>query len=129
VIEGILWLLGEILFQVVGELLFEFGLGSISHSMKDRETSNPYMSGAGFVLLGALSGLVVTWLLPERIIPTINLHGSSTVLAAVGTGYLMMLYGRWRIRRGGHPTYLATFWGGGLFAFSMSLTRWFLVEI
>ena len=35
--------------------------------------------------------------------------------------------GKWRRRLGGRPTYLATFWGGALFAFAAALVRWLTI--
>ena len=41
----------------------------------------------------------------------------------------MMFYGKWCKSRGKDTTYLATFWGGGLFALSTALTRWVIVRV
>jgi hypothetical protein len=52
----------------------------------------------------------------------------SLLVSPAITGLLMEGYGRWRTSRGGHPSYVATFWGGALFAFSMALMRFMLVD-
>jgi hypothetical protein len=127
--EVVFTIIGEILFQVVAELLFDLGIASIGNTMKMKKVANPYLAGFGYVLLGVISGLIVSWFFPERIIPRINLHGASTIIAALGSGTVMMFYGNWRTSRGKHTTFLATFWGGSLFAFAMALTRWILVQI
>jgi hypothetical protein len=39
----------------------------------------------------------------------------------------MHFFGKWRREHGGHPTRLATFWGGGLFGFGAALARFLMV--
>jgi hypothetical protein len=51
----------------------------------------------------------------------------SLVLSPIVTGLLMEAYGRWRTSRGGYPSFVATFWGGALFAFVMALVRYLSV--
>ena len=125
--EIIFTLLGEIVFQAFIELLFELGIGSVRSTPKSTKATHPFIAGLGFSILGAIVGLIMSWAFPERIVPGIDLHGFSIVIAALGTGTVMMFYGRWRIASGKRTTYLATFWGGSLFAFFMALTRWMLV--
>ncbi len=36
-------------------------------------------------------------------------------------------FGRLRRRWGGNPTYMASFWSGGAFAFATALVRWLMV--
>ena len=128
IVEVIFTIVGEIILQVVAELFFNLGLGTIGNTLKRKKRANPFMAGVGFIILGSITGLFVSWLLPERIVPGVDLHGLSVLLAAAGTGTVMMFYGRWQTSLGKQTTYLATFWGGGLFAFSMALTRWLLVR-
>lgn len=128
IVEGLFSLIGEIVLQVAAELVFNLGIETVAHTVKRKKRANPFMAGFGFIVLGSIAGFFVSWLLPERIIPRVNLHGLSIPLAAAGTGAVMKYYGRWQTARGKATTYLATFWGGGLFAFSMALARWLLVR-
>jgi len=40
----------------------------------------------------------------------------------------MEQYGQWREENGGERSFIATFWGGALFAFSMALVRFLWVD-
>ena len=117
----------EIFPPIIAELMFEFGFESISSSVRQRRTANPFIAGIGLLIMGAISGLIISWILPRRLIPSVNLHGLSIFIAAAAAGFIMMKYGEWQERRDGNPSYLATFWGGAIFAASMALTRWGLV--
>lgn len=85
------------------------------------------MAGIGIAALGGVAGVITSLLLPSRIIQNNPVPGVSLLLSPVVTGLLMEAYGRWRTHRGGQPSYVATFWGGALFAFSMALVRFLLV--
>lgn len=112
---------------MTGELLLELGLQSAGEAFVRRARAHPVMAGAGIAVLGGVAGFVTSLVLPSRIILHSPVPGSSMVLSPVATGLLMEAYGRWRTREGGHPSYVATFWGGALFAFSMALVRLLLV--
>lgn len=125
--EAILSLVGEILLYFFAEVLFEFGVGAIGHGLRKRPASNPFISGAGYLLVGAIVGAASAWIMPNRVFPATPLNGVSLVLAPLGVGVLMLAYGKYRRSRGRETTYLATFWGGGLFAFTTALVRWLIV--
>jgi hypothetical protein len=59
--------------------------------------------------------------------PSLLVPGVSLVLSPLSAGLVMKAFGDWRRRRGGDPSFLATFWGGALFAFSFALVRWLMV--
>jgi len=122
----ILFLIVEVVLQLLG-MTFWFVAGSVGHSISDRREANPFFAAIGLILMGAISGWVGSALLPNRLVPVLNIHGLSVLVSAVITGSLMMKYGQWREDNGGQPTYLATFQGGAMFAASMALTRWALV--
>jgi peptidoglycan/LPS O-acetylase OafA/YrhL len=127
IIEGILSLLGEIVLYFFAEVLFELGAGAIGHGLKKKPSSNPFVSGVGYLLVGAIIGAASAWIMPNRIFPATTLNGVSLVLAPLGVGVLMMAYGKHRHSKGRETTYLATFWGGGLFAFTTAFVRWWMV--
>ena len=125
--ELILEVFGDIIFQVVFEVLTEFGFESLSNLFQPRKKAHPLLAACGLLLLGGALGLGFALLLPHRLIPKSRLPGLSLVLAPLGVGLVMQGFGMWRRKRGGTPTCLATFWGGAIFAFSMALVRWLLV--
>jgi hypothetical protein len=125
--ELILEVFGDIIFQVVFEVLMEFGFESLSNLFRPRRHASPLFAACGLMLLGGALGLGFALLLPYRLVPTSRLPGLSLVLAPLGVGLVMQGFGMWRRKRGGTPTCLATFWGGAIFAFSMALVRWLMV--
>jgi hypothetical protein len=113
--------------QVAAEVLIELGLESVGDALKKRQNANPYLAVIGFATLGSVSGAIASLIFARRLVPNIDLHGLSIVIAAISNGFLMMQYGKWRQSKGGNPSYLATFWGGALFASFMALTRWLMI--
>lgn len=119
VIEILLELFGEIIIQV----LFELGFGSIIEAFKSRKESNTIMSVIGVILLAIIFGFLFSWLLPSRMFPNIPITGLSIILAPLVVGFTMHEIGEWKKKNGKVATIIATFWGGALFALVISLIR------
>jgi hypothetical protein len=112
--------LWEIFLQVIGEAAIEFALGE---SYRQRSRAHPVIAAVGALLLGALVGFLTSLIWPARLLRPGPLPGASLVVSPLVTGALMDRIGRWRERGGAEPSYMATFWGGALFALSMALVR------
>jgi tellurite resistance protein TehA-like permease len=82
---------------------------------------------AGIAIMGTVCGLICCRVLPHRLIKPAPWPGLSLVLAPLGAGMVMQVFGSWRRERGGKTSSLATFWGGALFAFCMAYVRWLIV--
>ena len=117
----------EIFLQLVGEILVEFGFASVGESLRKRSRGHPLLASAGAILLGGLAGVIASLVWPARILQPGPVRGASLVLSPIVTGAVMDRYGQWREERGASRSYLATFWGGALFAFSMALVRFLWV--
>ena len=115
------------LFEAFGEILVELGVESFRDTLRPRRRANPILSGIGFVLLGALIGAASAWAVPRPLFPPSPWPGVSIVAGPIISGLAMQGYGSWAAGRGKEPSYLATFWGGALFAFALSFTRRWLV--
>lgn len=126
-IELIFELLFEIIFEVLTEIALELGCESLRHSLRRRRSSNPVLAGIGFVIVGAILGFITTLVFPGRIFPEPPLKGISLIVSPIGAGFAMHFFGSWRRRRGHDTSYLATFWGGALFAFALTFVRFILV--
>lgn len=117
----------ELIFQFVvelfGELLFELGWESLGQSFRDRPKANPVLAAFGYLVLGALLGLVLAFVFPEPL----SKHEAVTILGVIlnpiGFGLLSHLYGQHRRRLGRSTTNLATFWGGAAFALGIAVVR------
>ena len=51
IVEVIFTIVGEIILQVVAELFFNLGLGTIGNTLKQKKRANPFMAGVGFIIL------------------------------------------------------------------------------
>jgi hypothetical protein len=127
VIELIFELLFEILFEVLTEIALAQGWESLRHSLLRQRSSNPILAGIGFVIVGAVLGFITTLIFPERIFPEPPLKVISLIVSPIAVGFAMHFFGSWRRRRGHDTSYLATFWGGALFAFALTFVRFILV--
>jgi hypothetical protein len=103
------------------------GLGAIGHSFQQRSRAHPVIAGIGVVLLGGLIGAAASVVLPDRVFDGASVRGASLILSPIIAGAAMEVYGRWCDKRGRARSYVASFWGGGLFALSMALVRFMWV--
>ena len=117
----------EIFLQLVGELLVEGGFQAAGESFRNRSRAHPVFAAIGLVLMGAIAGVLASLAWPSRVLQPGPVRGMSLVLSPITTGVVMDRYGQWREDRGGSRSYIATFWGGALFAFSMALVRFLWV--
>jgi len=85
------------------------------------------IAGVGVVLLGGLVGAAASFKWPTRVFEAGPVLGASLMLSPIITGAAMEWYGRWCDTRGRARSYVATFWGGGLFALSMAVARFLWV--
>ena len=126
-LEILIELLGELIIELLPVILFEWGLEKRGdYSNRDVVTDKLLFFGSVF-LVGALVGVGITSVLPQRIFPKPTLPDVSLIVSPMIAGYLMKLFGNWRLKKGYQPTDLASFFGGALFAFSIALVRWFMV--
>jgi hypothetical protein len=100
----------------------------IEYSFSGR-SANPWISGAVYLCLGAVIGVETADLLPHRFFPVKSPSpGISLLLAPLGAGLLMQFFGSWQRRHARDSSWLATFWGGALFGFSIAFVRWIAVS-
>ena len=131
-VEILLEIFGDIALQFVLEVLGELVIAAIrllgvTLVPDSQQLDRILVAGIGFLAAGGVAGYWSSLLAPHRVLPKVTVNGLSVVLAPLCAGLAMHLLGRWRRRHGGNPTQLATFWGGGIFAFGMSPMRWWIV--
>jgi len=127
IFEVLLSALWEAFLQIAGQVLIEVGLGTIGHSFQQRSRAHPVIAGIGVVLLGALVGAAASVVWPSRVFDGAPVRGASLVLSPIIAGAAMEGYGRWCDKRDKARSYVASFWGGGLFALSMASVRFIWV--
>lgn len=123
----------EILFEIVIEFLFYVGseiLGELvlGTPFRPKRSVHPVFAYSAIVFVGVLAGTFLFVVVPEPLLPTPRIPGLSLIVTPLAAGAAMHYFGRWRRGRGREPTWLASFWGGALFAFSTSMARFLAVH-
>lgn len=105
------------------ELIYQ-GFGA---SRDARGRVHPVFRGLGVLVFGGLSGGLMTWVFPGHLLGAPALPGASLVLSPILNGTLMHFFGAWRVQHSRSHSFIATFWGGALFAFGFAVVRFVLV--
>jgi hypothetical protein len=121
--EIVAWLVVELLLQMVGEALVATGIESLAQSHGRREKPHWTLAGLGCLLIGGITGLVVTLIYPHHVSPSLSLPYFAIVILPILVGLAAFWLGERAEAAGRLRPTLATFWGGVLFALGMSLVR------
>jgi hypothetical protein len=119
-LEVVIEIVGELLIQVVFEVLAEFGLHSVKETSRKRP--NPTLAVFGYVLLGAAAGGVSLLLAPTSLVPE-EWRVANLVLVPLIAGAAMVGLGAWRAKRGQSLVRLDRFVYGYLFALALAAVR------
>jgi hypothetical protein len=122
-VEAILWLIFEVIGELLAEIAFELGLHSVGAAVRPGRPRHPVLSAIGILILGAAVGGLGGFLWPERIIAEPMLPGASLVLSPVLAAAVMGTFGAWRREKGHRTTALATPMGAALFALTAASVR------
>lgn len=130
--ELLLWLgqlLGELLLQLVLEALAELGVEAIKEAVRSarptppKEKYRPWLAAIGYVLLGAIFGLISLWPFPHHFATHLGLRIANLIITPCVAGWAMVELGRWRQRRNQPAILLHKFRYGYLFALSFAAVR------
>jgi hypothetical protein len=127
----------EIILEIILTALFEILPGSILQifinavylnfkNAKEYNKTHKALALLGSFLLGSIFGLISYFIYPNRIINNVLFPGISLFISPIIVGVIMKILGEKRIEAGKGITILATFGGGGLFAFSYASIRFLL---
>lgn len=126
-LEFVLGLLGEFLFNLAFGAVLEFGWQTLHNSFRPARYADKWLASLGLLALGLIAGLLSALLVSSRLLPTVGFSGLSLVTAPVLAGAGLELFGRLIQRNGMEHTPLMTWWGGALFAFGMASGRLILL--
>lgn len=125
-LESLLEVILEFIFQCIAEALFELGLHAMTEPF--RHPPNPFLAATGYALLGCLAGAISLWPFPFHLVASPALRLLNLLLTPAGCGSAMALLGRLRARRGQRLLRLDCFSYGFLFALSLGLVRFFYAK-
>ena len=120
---ALLQILGELVLQVLLEALAELGLHSIHEPFRRPKPLHPALAAIGYGILGAATGGLSLWLLPNLFIMSEWLRIANLVITPIAAGGVMGAFGAWRRRRNEELIRLDRFAYGFLFALAMALVR------
>lgn len=112
---------GEILLQVVIEILAEIGLHSVAEPFQRKP--EPWLAFIGYAIFGAIAGALSLWLLPLHLIYSHTLQIIGLFAAPLAASSIMVCLGAWRRRRGEELVRLDRFAYSFIFAFMLGLIR------
>lgn len=121
IFEIVFQFVGEIVVQALFELIAEFGFRSLADTF--RRPKNPVLSTIGFALWGIAAGGISVWIFPTSHIHDPLFRKMNLIVTPVALGFLMMLIGKIRLRKGQDLIRLDRFGYAFVFAFAMALIR------
>ena len=124
-LEFIFELIGEFLLQAVFEALVELGFHSLAEPF--RKPPNPWLAAFGYILFGAVAGGGSLLLFPSLLVSG-GLRFVNLLFTPIAVGFLMCVFGAWRLRRDQPVLRIDRFAYGYLFALSLALVRFWLAK-
>ena len=112
---------GELLLQIVFELLAELGWRGVSAPF--RKSAHPLVAGIGYAVFGAIAGGLSLWWFPNLFIASHLGRVANVVVTPLLAGTAMALLGAWRRRRDQQTGLLDRFAYAFIFAMAMALVR------
>jgi len=121
-------LLIELALQFFGELLFqglvELGWRGLTSPFERKSTLHPVFVFFTYLILGAISGAVAVWLLPDPMISSPNGRLIHLAVSPILLGFAFELLGRRREKKGRDRLLIDRFSYGFIFAFTFALIRY-----
>ena len=124
IFEAVFGFFGELLLQVLGELLLEIGLHSVAEPF--RKKPSPVLAAIGYAFFGAVIGGLSLLVFPDYLMANRHLRIANAALSPIVAGLSMAAMGKWRAKRGQAVLRIDKFSYGYLFALAFGLVRfWF----
>ncbi len=120
--EVVFQFLGELLLQVVAQLILELGFHSLAAPF--RPARNPIWPIIGFTLWGAAIGALSLWPFPRSFIHDSTFREINLFVTPVVVGIVMWVVGRIRLKKGQDLNRLDRFGYAFTFAFAMAFIRY-----
>ncbi len=119
---------GEILIELIGQILIDFGINSFGEVFTSRPKRNPYMAFVGYSLFGVVIGGISLLILTNSIITSPGLKLLNLCITPFIGGIAMALIGRWRSKKGQDLLRFNSFAYGFSFALGVAVIRYFFAH-
>jgi hypothetical protein len=121
IFEIVVQFVGEIILQLIFEAIAELGIRSLADTF--RRPKNPALSTIGFTLWGIAAGALSVWISPTSHIHDPFFRKLNLIVTPAAVGFLMMLLGKIRLKKGQELMGLDRFGYAFVFALAMALIR------
>lgn len=119
--EFLFELIGELLLQIVVEILGELGFRAMGEPF--RKQRHPWLLGAGYALLGAVAGVLSLGVFPDYLVaPPFRI--ANLIVTPLLVGLMMSALGAWRAQQGLFLLRWDRFIYGYVFALAFALIRY-----
>ncbi len=125
IFEFIFSIFGELLLQIIVEVLIELGFNGVASTIQNRKERSPLLAFIGYCIIGGLAGALSLWIVPHQVIESETFALLNLFITPIIAGLLMSYIGYLRKRRGKDIIRLDSFIYGFTFAFSMALVRYY----
>ncbi len=125
IFEFIFSIFGELLLQIIVEVLIELGFNGVANNIKNRKDRSPFLAFIGYCILGAIAGAVSLWIVPHQVIESETFALLNLFVTPILAGFIMSYIGYLRKRSGKDRIRLDSFIYGFTFAFAMALIRYY----
>jgi hypothetical protein len=124
--EFLFEIIGELLLQLVFELLAELGLQCLAAPFQRQ--SNPWLAALGYTILGAIIGGISLWLFPSHLVAAKPLRLANLAITPMLVGLGMSAIGAWRAHRAQGALRIDRFACGYVFALRLALIRFYFAK-
>ena len=125
IFEFLFSIFGELLLQIVVEVLIELGFNGVASIFQTRKNRSPLLAFIGYCIIGSLAGALSLWIVPHQVIESEIFAILNLLITPIFAGLLMSYMGFLRKRRGKDVIRLDSFVYGFIFAFAMALVRYY----
>jgi len=123
-VEFIFEIFGELIIQLIAEVLFQFGLNGLSDVFKRGKKRNPVLAAFGYFLWGTMTGGISLYVFPQSMIRDPELRIMNLWVSPAIAGLAMAGLGTLRQKKGKDRLRINTFFYGSLFAFGLAFVRY-----
>ena len=122
ILEPILQFVGELVLQLIVQVLVELGMHSLGNTLQRRR--HPVLSIVGFSLWGAIAGGLSLWVFPTSALHDPLFRTVNVFVTPLLVGAFMALIGQARLKRGQVLVRMDRFGYAFTFAFWMAFIRY-----
>lgn len=120
---GIFELFGEVILQILFEVVFSLLVRIIQSVFDGVDSENPILAAVGYLLFGFVAGVGSFILFPHHLVRPSRFHGISLLISPLLTGFIMSQVGAFLRRKDKTTVRIESFLYGFTFALGIAIIR------